>query len=294
MGPTLKHRALRLFGHQHWIRRGRDKLLRLLDDPDGHASISFEVDFFGFRYCGDMSNFIDWTVYYYGCLSRNELLLLDHLAKGLRARGDRRLVAVDIGANIGHHTLFLAGIADAVYSFEPYPAVLEKLKEKIARNGLSNVTVIPVGLGNADGLVEFFEPTGANIGIGTFVRHQDAHVAGMKLPMRRGTAVFEAEGIPKVDLLKVDVEGYEHLVFEGLRERLESDRPIVLSELSDPTRAAVPERRAVEALFPPDYRFVGVGTTSVSGSYRLEPFAYMTTHEFLACPAEKWDLVSDL
>ena len=96
------------------------------------------------------------------------------------------------------------------------------------------------------------------------------------------------------DLLKVDVEGYEHLVFEGLRERLASDRPIVLSELSEPTRSVVPQGRDFEALFPSGYKFVGVGTQSVSGPYRLDPFVYGTTQEFLACPMEKWDAVEAL
>ena len=186
MPPNLKHRALRILGHQHWIPKGRDKLLRLLDNPDGHASVPFEVDFFGFNYAGDMDNFIDWTVYYYGCLARNELLLIDRLAKALRARAELRLVAVDIGANVGHHTLFLAGIADAVYSFEPYPLVLQKLYEKIARNRLSNVTVLPFGLSNADGAVEFFEPIGVNKGIGTFVRHEGSRATSMTLQICPG------------------------------------------------------------------------------------------------------------
>ena len=292
LGPTLKHRALRVFGHQHWIRRGRDWLLRLVESPDGHESVPFEVDFFGLRYAGNLNSFVDWSVYYYGACARCELLLLGDLARALRSAGATRLVAADIGANVGQHTLFLAVVADEVYSFEPYPPVLQKMREKVEVNRLENVTICPVGLGLSDEMLEFFEPVTGNMGVGTFVKSSRLH--GPILQIRNGDAAFAEFGIPPVDLMKVDVEGFEHNVFAGLRGRLEADRPIVLSELSDPTRSAVPSRSCFEELFPSFYNFVSVGAYSVSGRYRFEPFDYARTMEFLACPAEKWDIVKRL
>lgn len=292
LGPTLKHRVLRVFGHQHWIRRGRDWLLRLVDSPDGHESVPFEVDFFGLRYAGNLNNFLDWSVYYYGSCARYELLLLGHLARALRSAGATRLVAADIGANVGQHTLFLAVVADEVYSFEPYPPVLQKMREKVEANRLKNVTICPIGLGLSDDMLEFFEPVTENVGVGTFVKSSRMH--GPILQIRNGDAAFAESHIPPVDLMKVDVEGFEHNVFGGLRGRLEADRPIVLSELSDPTRLAVPDRRDFERLFPSGYRFADVRGYSVSGSYRFEPFDYARTVEFLACPVEKWDIVERL
>lgn len=293
MSPNLKQRVLRAIGHQHWIRRGRDKLIRLLDSPDGHRSVPFEVDFFGLRYAGDLNSYVDWSVYYYGSCAGNELALLGDLARSLRAQGATRIVAVDIGANVGHHTLFLATIADVVYSFEPYPPVLEKLKEKVALNRLGHVSVQPYGLGQSDAVLDFFEPETENHGVGSFVARPRG-ARGLKLRIRRGDDALEELGVPKIDLLKVDVEGFEHQVFAGLASRLRADRPFVLSELSGANQAALPDKRDFEALFPPNYEFAGVGTKSVSGPYRLEPFRYGTTWEFLAYPAEKRALVAGL
>jgi len=70
----LKHRVARFIGHQHYIRRGRGRLIRrLLTTPESSLPVPFKVDFFGSVYSGDLHNFIDWSVYIYGAYSNNEL-----------------------------------------------------------------------------------------------------------------------------------------------------------------------------------------------------------------------------
>lgn len=116
----------------------RDRLARAVHNPDTAKPQAFEIDFFGKRYPGDFSIFIDWSVYYFGAYSIGELLMMrDQLAD--RAEP----VVFDVGANIGHHSLFYSTIASHVHAFEPYGQVAKKLTEKIAVNGLENVTLHP-------------------------------------------------------------------------------------------------------------------------------------------------------
>lgn len=82
--PPLRYRLLRLLGHQHWIVRGRDRLLRWLSNPDEAPAIEFAVPFFGQIYPGRLDNFVDWSVFYYGGYARHELLLLATIASALR------------------------------------------------------------------------------------------------------------------------------------------------------------------------------------------------------------------
>jgi hypothetical protein len=85
----LRLKLFRLLGKQAWIPRGRNQLLRTLWNPGTRRSFSFEVDFFGMRYPGNMSEYIDWQVFAYRAYARSELTLLAALADRLRDRRNR-------------------------------------------------------------------------------------------------------------------------------------------------------------------------------------------------------------
>ena len=106
------------------------QILRAFSHPNGQKPQPFEVDFFGLSYSGSLANFIDWTVYYYGAFSANELRLLAALAAALRAQG-KPVNFYDVGANIGHHTLFMSADADHVFSFEPFAVVRNEMERKL-------------------------------------------------------------------------------------------------------------------------------------------------------------------
>ena len=76
----LKHSALRVFGHQHYILHGRDCVIRMLYPPEKSQSIPFEVPFFGMRYPGNLNTYLDWSVFFYGAYTRNELDILRDVA----------------------------------------------------------------------------------------------------------------------------------------------------------------------------------------------------------------------
>ena len=93
-------RVARWLGHQRWIPKGQDRLLRMILNPDAGYDFPFEVDFFGCRYRGNTKSSLDWRVLLYGAYAPSELSVLGHVARYLRRQG-RRVVYLDIGANIG-------------------------------------------------------------------------------------------------------------------------------------------------------------------------------------------------
>src|SRR5438309_771746 len=165
MKASVKHHALRAIGHQLWL-PGRDRLLRLFANPDSHKPTPFEVDFFGLPYVGDLSNFIDWTVFFSGAHNIHELKLLRDIAVALRAQG-KPVNFFDVGANVGHHTFSMSKYADHVYSFEPFHVVRDKMKQKLKRAHIDKVTVFPFALGEFDQIGTYHPPTGCNEGTGT-------------------------------------------------------------------------------------------------------------------------------
>lgn len=90
------NRTLRFVGTQNWIRWGlRYRVFTLFKPVD----YEFIVPFFGLKYAGNLNNFIDRAVYFYGAHEREALLYM-----GSRINPDA--VVLDIGANVGHHSLF--------------------------------------------------------------------------------------------------------------------------------------------------------------------------------------------
>lgn len=244
-------RLLRWVGHQRWLRYGlRERLLFLARDPSQPRDLSFETSFAGLRYRGNLSRLIDWMVYYFGGYELDELELVRDCVGASRGA-----IAFDVGANVGHHTLYFASFCAQVHAFEPYPVVGRLIDEKIAINGLSNVVVHPVGIGDEDIELDYFAPAGTNTGTGSFVgthEVQNNRPAG-RLRVVHGDRFVEGLGLPALDLVKIDVEGFELSVVRGLRGTFERYRPTIVMELSDEARAGFADAAAFLSLFPRDY-----------------------------------------
>jgi FkbM family methyltransferase len=286
MDMSLKQRALRALGRQYWL-RGRDRVLRFFSDPDTHPALPFEIDFFGLPYTGNMNNFIDWSVYYYGAFSIEELRLLTALADALRAQ-NRPVNFYDVGANIGQHSLFMSSHADRVFSFEPYSVVRQEMERKLSHAAVHNATIFPVALGNSNESGVFHPPTGANQGTGTLGDNlpDNASADTISVQVVRGDDYFAANQLPAISLLKMDVEGYEVNALEGLRETLWRDRPPILMEIQHINASGVDSGKSalLRSLLYPDHLLFDVG--SRRGQYTLKPFSLADTEEALVLPVE--------
>ena len=258
-------RGLRLLGHQHWLPFGvRDRVIRRVVPPGTPGA--FSVDFFGGRYTGDLGSYIDWMVYFYGAYERGELLFLGDLCRALGAG----ITVLDIGANVGHHTLFLAGLAEQVHAFEPWPTAADAVERRVRENGLINVVLHRVGLGDRDEERTYYVPNTGNLGTGSFhPENSPGNVPLGALSIRRGDDVLTAHGVARVDLVKMDIEGHELHALAGLRDTLEHQRPIVVMELGPVTTAALGPGSILDHL-PRDY--VALHLQSSTGGYALRPF----------------------
>jgi FkbM family methyltransferase len=241
----LKRRLLRALGHQRYLRFGvRDRVLRRFDDPACADGAEFVTPFFGTRYRGQFDSFIDWSTYYYGAYALDDLELIGDLLTAWREP-----VFVDVGANVGHHTLFAATCCRRVIAIEPFEPLLKRIRQKVDENTLTNVTIVNCGLADHNGAEAFTPPTTHNRGTGAFGQAQAGSVA---LPVRRGDDVLADVGATTPNFIKIDTEGFELKVLEGLAKTLAAARPIVFAEWLPPALATSDEGRA---LFPPGYGF---------------------------------------
>lgn len=261
---------LRAIGKQRVLERGKVGLLHRLAGPHKLKPQRFEVDFFGYRYSGDLSNYIDWMVYMTGCYEPGILKLLSDLAGQLRSIG-RPVHYVDVGANVGHHALYMSRFADQVTAFEPFPRVANEIRRKVESNGLSNLRLFPVALGDSDAELPLQIDDAVNLGTASLDPTRSAHPIPVGVvPVRRGDTLFEREALPRIDILKVDVEGFEASAIAGLRRRILADRPIILTELSGAGYSEFGSETGFRAALYPDHVLYAVELRGAG--YDLGPY----------------------
>lgn len=144
--------------------------------------------------------------------------------------------AVDIGANAGAYTLFmgsLVGSGGHVLAVEPQPAVLARLRENVAFNPALTVTIAPVAVGDRQGEA-IFQTSAVNEGEGKLAVQDGAE--GLRVPIDTLHHLVDSHGFPRIDALKIDVEGWEPqalLPFFASAPRTLWPRLIVLERVND-------------------------------------------------------------
>lgn len=146
---------------------------------------------------------------------------------------------LDIGANIGFHSVLFAGLVGSgrVLAVEPTSSALGRLTRNLARNNATDkVTVHHGAVSDAAGSVEIKVIPGREE-FSTLGEMSHQAVAGEQWSVEKvecdtlDALVQRYELAPK--FIKVDVEGFEHQVFSGGAHTLSTHRPIILAELSD-------------------------------------------------------------
>lgn len=138
-------------------------------------------------------------------------------------------VVVEVGANIGTHTLPLAqivGLQGRVYAFEPQRIVFQTLCANMALNNITNVECFQVAASSEEGFVLIpelrydLEGNFGGVSVNQFTQ-------GVKVSQVRLDEFLE---ITKLKLLKIDVEGMEAEVIKGARRIIKQFRPILYVE----------------------------------------------------------------
>ncbi len=132
-------------------------------------------------------------------------------------------VIVDVGANIGNHTLFFAHATNAkIHSFEPFPTSYQYLNKNISENMLG-VDVYNMALGAESGELLMALDDKSNMGRAKITNKGDQVVR---------VESFDSQDIKHVDFIKIDVEGFEDNVFLGMGKCLALDMPTIWVEIN--------------------------------------------------------------
>lgn len=149
-------------------------------------------------------------------------------------------VIFDVGANIGTFTTWMAKTfpKGTIYSFEPQHAVFQQLAGNVAINNLYNVFTHNIGLGSKNEYIEFNQPDYfSNNDFGTFslIKNNDIPTTSEKITVQILTLdkFMEIYKVPKIDLLKIDVEGMDVEVLIGAVGAIKLFKPKIFVEHFD-------------------------------------------------------------
>jgi len=258
---VIQLRLARAIGHATWLRRGiRERLVRALVSYGRSRDERFDTLLHGHRFSGSIGNWIDRNVYLYGGYEQEIQSLIRHLG----ARGGIGAF-VDIGANVGLHTLLASTLFSQVHAFEPYPVAHERLAALVLDNRIENVVLHAVAVGSKDAELPFFAPHDSNLGTGSFLSDYSLRNKQFKtLPVVAGDGYFAASVGP-VQTVKIDVEGYEVEVLRGLRKTLEQWRPDVIVEITEPTGRQLEGMSGLLDLVPVGYQIFTIEARRLYG-----------------------------
>jgi FkbM family methyltransferase len=141
------------------------------------------------------------------------------------------MTVIDAGANVGYYSLLAASKGCTVYAFEPSPGIFQELCANIERNRIGSIHALDAGLSDANIVMKLPTPSAENH-TPSLLDETATEYVDVQL-MRLGEYLSE-RGINRVDLLKMDVEGFEPNILTGAVDALEDGHVgAIFCELND-------------------------------------------------------------
>ena len=157
----------------------------------------------------------------------NTELLTQNLKKGM--------VCFDVGANIGYYTLLeskMVGDEGKVIAIEPSPINFKQLQKNIQNEKAKNVELYQIAGGDQNGTIKFLLDPHSNLSR-IISNEEKVREKGeiVDVPMKKLDSFLEASTIKTLDFIRMDVEGYEFNILEGMRNSIKKFRPAIQMEV---------------------------------------------------------------
>ena len=142
---------------------------------------------------------------------------------------------LDIGANIGNHSVFFANFFSNIYSFEPYPDSYYLLK--FNSKNFNNIKTFNFGASDVDENQYMYIATNTTMSRNTlFSDRVEAKKVDQIDPKKIGVELKNLDNllkenkVKKISFIKIDIEGYEYKALIGLKNTIINDSPIIALE----------------------------------------------------------------
>jgi FkbM family methyltransferase len=179
------------------------------------------------NYYLDISDLIGWYIYF-GFKEKAKELLIE-----LAEKDD---VVLDIGANIGETSLRLAQKVQSngkVFAFEPAQINYKQLQKTLSLNNLKHITAYPLGIGASEGKLTLYTIDQHNKGKNKIADNEPVGARNEAIELTTIDRFVQNHQLENVDLIKIDIEGYEMNALQGGQETLKKFRPKLFIEVDN-------------------------------------------------------------
>lgn len=228
LSPRLHHKFARFLGLHFRGLKGIDFLLRSLHHPDKRTENYVRTIVSGVPegalYEIETRWYTEWTTYFYGSQDAK-------IHQWIKDNAQRDWVTMDIGMNYGYFTCLLAKLCKSTYGFEPVEWLAERARSNLDLNKFDNAVVKNLALSDRRGTIELNLPSEDDSNWGTSsIVHKSSSSNSISVETTTLDEVCDLERISRLDFIKLDVEGAEHLVLKGGQRTLENFRPTIIFE----------------------------------------------------------------
>lgn len=198
-------------------------------------------------------------------------------------------VILDIGANTGVYSLAAAAVRSAaqIHAFEPVPRIAALMRTNVALNPSYSVSVHELAVGAEDGTANIFDPGGDNAYSASL--NADFLASEKTSYPVRVTSIdsfVSEQQLTSVDLIKLDVEGYEEFALAGMWNTLMQFKPPIFLEFLDVREGHKPLIEKIAALMSKGYQLYQLLPEGLKRSRTIEA-APKGAYNVLLCIPER-------
>ena len=183
----------------------------------------------------DISDYMQW--YLYANIKDNSWLQVYN-----NSQKKSELIIIDIGANIGAFSMKLAKKCSdkkqkfIVYAFEPNKFIFNLLKNNLSLNKVisENIFTFPIPIGDKNTKVDFINKQKNSGGSKVYKNEKDLELNAQTVQLQQISLDYfvEKNKLDNVDIIKIDVEGYEPIVLDGCINTIKKFKPLLYIEIT--------------------------------------------------------------
>ena len=190
------------------------------------VKIPSSIELFGNKMYLKKQSFVSWKLSQEGIYEETETrYVMDQIKEGQ--------IVLDIGANIGYYTLIFANLVGKkghVFAFEPEPDNFDVLKKNVETNNYKNTTTENLAVSNKIGNIKLYLSK-SNVGQHKIFPSKMTSDDYVNVNVTTIDEYFKLSDLyDKISFIKIDVEGAEMGVLQGMDNLLEKNRLTLLME----------------------------------------------------------------
>jgi FkbM family methyltransferase len=210
---------------RRWHPKGTDFLLRKIYPPGNDRPVRSIVDYDdGMLMHVDTRSFLEWYIFFYGAFRPRVSKLINRMLQPGQ-------VAIDIGANVGMHSIIMAnrvGATGKVVVFEPDSHPLGRLRQNVALNGLDWVTTVQAAISARTETRTFYlhdDSIGNYANASLVAANVGKDTPSTQMQVYALDDWLQDNPLPRLDLIKLLAQGEEFNALQGMKGAIERHRP---------------------------------------------------------------------